>query len=173
MFRDVYFAAHSGGRSCQGLLTSPFRLGSLGVISCLRHRSLVGVLARRACRVTLSFWKRTWRAAHPLHPVCYFAFLGIPGCLRGALLGRSGDCLPHYWDHWEPSRGVFQSLSRLGGSSRTRWGFVWASGVTANATQAASDLIFSTGRWDKEAAVHSPDTAAEGCQLARRLARAY
>ena len=110
---------------CSELVTSPLdvyvaaRSWNLGVENCLRHRSLLGALVRRAFCVTdrSCIW-RLW------------AFLWCP---FGALLGPFGGPFESLWEPFGdllsrlgalfgPSWGLLKAFGRLGALLAASWG---------------------------------------------------
>eukprot|EP00959_Pyramimonas_sp_CCMP1952_P108110 2260166-Pyramimonas_sp.AAC.2 len=57
VLRACYVTARFGEPLCSEIVTLPIALGSLGVESVLRHRSLSGGLVFRDCYVAARSWK--------------------------------------------------------------------------------------------------------------------
>ena len=82
---------------------APFALGSLGVESLLRHRSLLGALVFRACYVLARYWK-PWCSEVFTLPLA-LGNLGVENCLRhrsllGALVLRACHVTVCCWEPW-------------------------------------------------------------------------
>ena len=65
-----YIAARSWESWCSDMFTLPLALGRLGVENCLRHRSLLGALVLRACRVTVRCWEMAHGTLRSWEPWC-------------------------------------------------------------------------------------------------------
>ena len=85
------------------MFTSPFALGSLGVESLLRHRSLLGALVFRDCYLVDRSCE-PWCSEMFTLPLA-LGSLGVEHCLRhrsllGALVLRGYHVTARYWETW-------------------------------------------------------------------------
>ena len=119
------------------MFTSPFPLGSLGVQTLLRHRSLLGALVFRACYVLARCWE-PWcdeLFALPIARFCgvlepsWRSFWGPFGLLLGpfwALSGRLGALWGRLGASWMPLAVLGLSWRPLGAVLGASWGSLGA-----------------------------------------------
>ena len=101
VLRACYVTARSWEPWCSEIVTLPLALGSLGVESLLRHRSLLGALVFRDCYVATRSWE-PWCSEMFTLPLA-LGSRGVENCLRhrsllGAVVFRECQVTVRCWE---------------------------------------------------------------------------